>query len=77
MASKLNQLNNLKDENEELKCQIEVYKNELAVLKQENSSCSSDRDKEFRSLQMAMQGMQQVMFIRICVFYQVFLLIFK
>jgi len=60
VASKLNQINNLKDENEELKCQIEVYKNEHAVLQQENSCSSTDRDKEFKSLQMAMQGMQQV-----------------
>lgn len=60
VASKLSQLNNLRDENEELKCQIEVYKNELAVLKQENKNSSSDKDKEVRSLQLAMQGMQQV-----------------
>lgn len=66
VASKLNQLNNLRDENEELKCQIEVYKNEVAVLKQENSSSSSDRDREFRSLQMAMQGMQQVWCVGVC-----------
>lgn len=60
VASRLNQVNILRDENEELKCQIEVYKNELAILKQESSSSTSDKDKELRSLQFAMQGMQQV-----------------
>ncbi|XP_052218635.1 ecto-NOX disulfide-thiol exchanger 2-like isoform X2 [Dreissena polymorpha] len=59
MASRLALVNNLKDENDELKCQLEVYKNEVAVLKQETGTSSTDREKEVRSLQMAMQGMQQ------------------
>ncbi|WAR27261.1 ENOX1-like protein [Mya arenaria] len=59
MASKLALVNSLKDENEELKCQMEVFKNELAVYQQESTNPGPDREKELKSLQMVMQGMQQ------------------
>ena len=61
MAGKLNQINILQDENDALKCQMEAYKNEIEVLKQERSSSTEDKDKELKALQLAMQGMQQVL----------------
>lgn len=59
MAGKLNQLNMLKDENDDLKCQMEAFKNELELYKQEKTSNRGDSEKEVKALQMAMQGMQQ------------------
>lgn len=61
MAGKLNQLNMLRDENDDLKCQIEAFKNELEVYKQEKTTNQGDSEKEVKALQMAMQGMQQVL----------------
>ena len=50
----------LKDENDDLKCQIEAFKNELELYKQEKTTSRGDSEKEVKALQMAMQGMQQV-----------------
>lgn len=59
MAGKLNQINMLRDENDDLKCQMEAFKNELELYKQEKTTSQGDSEKEVKALQMAMQGMQQ------------------
>ena len=47
-------------ENENLKMQVEAYKNEVELLKQEQAGKGEDQGKQIRSLQQALQGMQQV-----------------
>ena len=63
VAGKLNQINTLKDENDSLKCQVEAYKNELEMMKTDNQNKSDGTKQEVKSLQMALQGMQQVEFL--------------
>ena len=60
MAGKLNQINTLKDENDSLKCQVEAYKNEVEMIKSDKQDRSDGSKQEVKSLQMALQGMQQV-----------------
>lgn len=51
-------------ENEDLKTQLEAYKNEVELLKQEqlerHERQGEDEGKQVRALQQALQGMQQV-----------------
>ncbi|XP_022248765.1 ecto-NOX disulfide-thiol exchanger 2-like [Limulus polyphemus] len=55
-----NQLvNNLKEENDALRCQLEAYKNEVEVLKAEGKQDQDMREKQLKVIQQAMQGMQQ------------------
>ncbi|XP_018577182.1 ecto-NOX disulfide-thiol exchanger 2 [Anoplophora glabripennis] len=51
--------NNLKDENDSLRCQMEAYKNEVEVLKMDYKKDMEDKDKQFKMLQQTLQGMQQ------------------
>ena len=60
VAGKLNQINTLKDENDSLKCQVEAYKNEVEMIKSDKQDRSDGSKQEVKSLQMALQGMQQV-----------------
>ncbi|XP_067669821.1 ecto-NOX disulfide-thiol exchanger 2-like isoform X2 [Haliotis asinina] len=52
-------VNSLKDENDTLKCQMEAYKNEVDLVKQESLNSLEEKDKQIRALQNALQGMQQ------------------
>ncbi|XP_046331144.2 ecto-NOX disulfide-thiol exchanger 2-like isoform X2 [Haliotis rufescens] len=54
-----NIVNTLKDENDTLKCQMEAYKNEVDLIKQESLNSLDEKDKQIRALQNALQGMQQ------------------
>jgi vacuolar-type H+-ATPase subunit I/STV1 len=49
----------LRDENDVLKCQLEALKNEVDLVKQEAQNNIDSKDKQFKCLQMALQGMQQ------------------
>ena len=60
MAGKLSQINTLKDENDSLKCQVEAYKNEVAMMKTDDRNKDVGTKQEVKSLQLALQGMQQV-----------------
>ena len=60
VAGKLGQINNLRDENDSLKCQVEAYKNELSMIKADNQNKTHGTKQEVKSLQLALQGMQQV-----------------
>ena len=53
-------LSSLKEENDSLKCQLEAYKNEVDLVKQEHKNAMEDKDKQIKALQQALQGMQQV-----------------
>ena len=53
-------MSNLKEENDSLKCQLEAYKNEVDLVKQEQKNAMDEKDKQLRTLQQALQGMQQV-----------------
>ena len=53
-------LNNLKEENDALKCQLEAYKNEVDLVKHDVKNDSDEKDKQMKALQQALQGMQQV-----------------
>ena len=53
-------MNNLKDENDSLKCQLEAYKNELDVNKQESNAELSHKNKQISMLQQTLKGMQEV-----------------
>ena len=54
------QMNQLKEENDSLKCQLEAYKNEVDLLKLETRNTDDTKDKQIKALQQALQGMQQV-----------------
>ncbi|XP_076356600.1 ecto-NOX disulfide-thiol exchanger 2-like [Tachypleus tridentatus] len=55
-----NQLvNNLKEENDSLRCQLDAYKNEVEVLKADGRQDQDSREKQLKMIQQAMQGMQQ------------------
>lgn len=49
----------LKEENDALKCQMEAFKNEVDTVRQEGRSEIDEKDKQVKSLQNALQGMQQ------------------
>lgn len=51
---------NLQYENDALKCQLEAYKNEINIAKQESLNSLEMKDKQIKALQLALQGMQQV-----------------
>ncbi|KAK2150274.1 hypothetical protein LSH36_414g02021 [Paralvinella palmiformis] len=53
------QMNQLKEENDSLKCQLEAYKNEVDLLKLETRNTDDTKDKQIKALQQALQGMQQ------------------
>nr|CAH7769268.1 unnamed protein product [Callosobruchus chinensis] len=55
----IEETNNLKDENDNLRCQLEAYKNEVEVLKVDYKKDMDDKDKQFKVLQQTLQGMQQ------------------
>lgn len=46
-------------ENEALKCQLEAYKNEIDMAKQESLNSLEVKNKEIKGLQLALQGMQK------------------
>lgn len=46
-------------ENEALKCQLEAYKNEIDMAKQESLNSLEMKNKEIKGLQLALQGMQK------------------
>uniref|UniRef100_A0A0B7B5V8 Ecto-NOX disulfide-thiol exchanger 1/2 domain-containing protein n=1 Tax=Arion vulgaris TaxID=1028688 RepID=A0A0B7B5V8_9EUPU len=50
---------NLKEENDALKCQMEGFKNEVDMVRQEGKTEVDEKEKQLRSLQNALQGMQQ------------------
>ncbi|XP_059177854.1 ecto-NOX disulfide-thiol exchanger 2-like [Physella acuta] len=49
----------LKEENDALKCQMEAFKNEVDMVRQEWKTEVEDKDKQIKALQNALQGMQQ------------------
>ncbi|KAJ8919902.1 hypothetical protein NQ315_006431 [Exocentrus adspersus] len=51
--------NNLKEENDNLRCQLEAYKNEVEVLKMDYKKDMEEKDKQFKMVQQTLQGMQQ------------------
>ncbi|KAK7090093.1 ecto-NOX disulfide-thiol exchanger 2-like [Littorina saxatilis] len=53
------QLVTLKEENDSLKCQLEAYVNEAAMVKMESKQHEEAMDKQMKSLQNALKGMQQ------------------
>ena len=53
-------MNHLKEENDNLKCQLEAYKNEVDMLKSETHDTDATKDKQLKALQQALQGMQRV-----------------
>lgn len=61
MAAQLDaeQLNTLKEDNDSLRCQLEAYKNEIDMVKQENTNNLESKEKEMKMLRQALQGMQQ------------------
>ncbi len=50
----------LREENDTLRCQLEAYKNEVDLLKQENVNSLENKDRQLKGLQQALQGMQKV-----------------
>ena len=53
----------LRYENDSLKCQLEAYKNEVSLLKQEHTdekAADGQKDKQIKFFQQTLQGMQQV-----------------
>ncbi|CAL1541449.1 unnamed protein product [Lymnaea stagnalis] len=49
----------LKEENDSLKCQMEAFKNEVDMVRQEWKTEVEEKDKQIKALQNALQGMQQ------------------
>ena len=54
------QLMSLKEENDSLKCQLEAYINEAEMVKLESKQNVDALEKQIKSLQNALKGMQQV-----------------
>ena len=54
------QLMTLKEENDSLKCQLEAYINEAEMVKLESTHSMDALEKQIKSLQNALKGMQQV-----------------
>lgn len=54
------QLMTLKEENDSLKCQLEAYINEAEMVKLESKQTVDALEKQIKSLQNALKGMQQV-----------------
>ncbi|XP_062997640.1 ecto-NOX disulfide-thiol exchanger 2 isoform X2 [Elgaria multicarinata webbii] len=59
----LSQTESLKEENDSLRCQLDAYRNEVELLKQEQGKAGRDedpsKDQQLVLLQQALQGMQQ------------------
>ena len=59
----ISQAEALKEENDSLKCQLDAYRNEVDLLKQEQGKVDRDedisKDQKLKILQQALQGMQQ------------------
>ena len=53
-------MNTLKDENDSLKCQLEAYKNEVDMNKQESTVEMDRKNKQITMLQQTLKGMQEV-----------------
>lgn len=53
-------MNHLRDENDSLKCQLEAYKNELDMNRQDGSSEVERKNKQITMLQQTLKGMQEV-----------------
>lgn len=49
---------NLKEENDSLRCQLEAFKNELNLIKSDNKSDTDFRDKQIKVLQETIRNMQ-------------------
>ncbi|XP_050417187.1 ecto-NOX disulfide-thiol exchanger 2 isoform X2 [Patella vulgata] len=49
----------LKEENDSLKCQLEGYKNEIDLIKQDSQNALDAKDTQLKALQNALQAMQQ------------------
>lgn len=60
----MSQVEALKEENDSLRCQLDAYRNEVELLKQEQGKASRDEDttkeQQLKLLQQALQGMQKV-----------------
>lgn len=60
----VSQVEALKEENDSLRWQLDAYRNEVELLKQEHGKASRDEDttkeQQLKLLQQALQGMQQV-----------------
>jgi hypothetical protein len=52
-------LNQTREENDSLTCQLDAYKNEVDMIKYENKIAMEDKDKKINALQKVLQGMQQ------------------
>lgn len=50
---------NLKDENDSLRCQLEAYKNEVDLVRNDMKAEVENKDKQLKMLQHTLQGMQQ------------------
>ncbi|GAB6023774.1 hypothetical protein CHUAL_008527 [Chamberlinius hualienensis] len=57
--SQTGQINNLKEENDNLHCQLEAYKNEVDVMMTEGVKEVEEKNKQILTLQQALQGVQQ------------------
>lgn len=60
----VSQVEALKEENDSLRWQLDAYRNEVELLKQEQGKASRDEDttkeQQMKLLQQALQGMQKV-----------------
>ncbi|XP_022904307.2 ecto-NOX disulfide-thiol exchanger 2 isoform X1 [Onthophagus taurus] len=55
----INQEDVLREENNNLRMQVEAYKNEVEVVKMDLKKDIDEKDKQFKMLQQTLQGMQQ------------------
>lgn len=53
------QVGNLKEENDQLRCQVDAYKNEVDVLKAEHKESVDYRDNQIKALQQTLEAMQK------------------
>ncbi|XP_014673891.1 PREDICTED: ecto-NOX disulfide-thiol exchanger 2-like isoform X2 [Priapulus caudatus] len=53
------QLSNLKEENDQLRCQVDAYKNEVDILKSEHKDLIDYKDNQLKALQNTLESMQK------------------
>ncbi|CAB3362096.1 Hypothetical predicted protein [Cloeon dipterum] len=56
---RLDEVANLKEENDNLKCQLEAYKNEVDLIRADLKTDNEQRDAQFKLLQQTLQSTQQ------------------
>ena len=62
-ATPPDEVSNLKEENDQLRCQLHAYENENELLKTENKSMKESTDKEKKMMQNMIKGKRRTRYM--------------